>query len=200
MVDDCTRKPTRLVLLDRDGVINHDSPEYIKSPAEWRPISGALAAIARLNTAGLHVALCTNQSGIARGLFSPRDLAAIHVRLALELSRHSGHLNLVRFCPHIDADACNCRKPAPGMLLDCMTEFGVAPEETVFIGDSPSDVAAARAATCEAAFVRTGYGSEERLRNREAQARELGANLVADSLADVVDSLLQQSGNPTGSR
>ena len=182
MADDCTRKPTRLVLLDRDGVVNFDSSEYVKSPAEWRPIPGSLSAIAALNAAGIYVALCSNQAGIGRGLFSPRDLATIHVRFATELAAAGGHIDLWRYCPHGPATNCACRKPASAMLTDAMAELQVAPEATLFIGDSSKDMAAAIAVGCGGILVRSGK-SAEHTRMNEAATRALGIEHVVDDLS-----------------
>ncbi len=186
MTDDCTRKPTRLVLLDRDGVVNFDSSEYIKSPAEWRPIPGSLAAIAALNAANIHTALCSNQAGIGRGLLSANSLAAIHARFDRELAIHDGHIDLWRYCPHSPTALCDCRKPRAAMLEDCMDEFQVAPCATVFVGDSITDMQAAIKAGCLGILVRTHQGSENSSA-RDREARELGITLIADDLAQAVE-------------
>jgi len=105
----------RYIILDRDGVINEDSDDYIKSPEEWIPIPGSLEAIARLEHAGYSVAIATNQSGIARGLFTERDLDAMHMKLHHELARLGAHIDLIAWCPHGPGEGCTCRKPAPGL-------------------------------------------------------------------------------------
>jgi histidinol-phosphate phosphatase family protein len=106
----------KLVILDRDGVINHDSDQYIKSPDEWKPIPGSLAAIARLNQAGYRVVVATNQSGVGRGLFETDTLVAIHDKMLKALTQVGGRIDAIFFCPHTNADNCDCRKPKPGML------------------------------------------------------------------------------------
>lgn len=185
MADDCTRKPTKLVLLDRDGVVNFDSSEYIKSPAEWCPIPGSLAAIAELNASGIYTALCSNQAGIGRGHFGAHDLASIHVRFKRELAAVNGHIDLWRYCPHQPTAQCRCRKPEVGMLMDCMEELEIAPESTVFVGDSVKDMVAALAAGCDGIFVRTGKTSEH-VASNERGSRAIGIEHVVDDLTQAV--------------
>jgi D-glycero-D-manno-heptose 1,7-bisphosphate phosphatase len=108
----------KLVILDRDGVINHDSDQYIKSPDEWRPIPGSLAAIARLNQAGYRVVVATNQSGVGRGLFETDTLLAIHDKMLKALTQVGGRIDAIFFCPHTNVDKCDCRKPKPGLFKE----------------------------------------------------------------------------------
>jgi len=159
----------RLILLDRDGVINFESPDYIKNADEWRPIPGSLEAIAALRSHGFRVAVCTNQAGIARGRLSVQDLEAIHARMDRALRALHTHLDGLRYCPHGPDDGCRCRKPQPGMLLEMMRELGTAPADTIFVGDSLRDMEAAQAAGCSGTLVRTGNGVQA-----EAAAREGG--------------------------
>ena len=112
-----------LVLLDRDGVINEDSPAYIKCPSEWLPIPGSLEAISRLNRVGNRVAICTNQSGLARGLFTIEDLDAIHDAMRRALGGVGGHIDAIFYCPHAPEARCSCRKPEPGLLVRAMHEL-----------------------------------------------------------------------------
>jgi D-glycero-D-manno-heptose 1,7-bisphosphate phosphatase len=179
---------TRLILLDRDGVINFDSPEYIKNADEWRPIPGAVEAIAQLKTAGLLVAVCTNQSGIGRGLLTETALARIHDKFAALLAAEGATLDALVHCPHVPGDGCPCRKPQPGMLIDVMGRLGVTPAETLAIGDSVRDIEAARAAGCPAALVLTGNGAAA-----VTAARALGVTLVADDLAALVRTFLKEA-------
>ena len=167
----------KLVLLDRDGVINFDSPAFVKSVAEWRPIPRSLEAIARLRAAGCKVAVCTNQSGVARGLLSEEALLEIHVELTRRLAEHDSRLDGLRFCPHLPDSGCKCRKPEAGMLLALMSELSVSPEHTCYVGDSLKDILAARNAGCEPVLVRTGNGSAI-----EARARSLGVARIYDDL------------------
>lgn len=165
----------RLILLDRDGVINFDSPSYIRSPAEWRPIPGSLEAIAALTRAGRRVAVCTNQSGIGRGLLSVSCLDAIHALLHDALAALGSRLDQLLYCPHLPEDGCGCRKPAPGMLLECMNAVAAVPEQTCFVGDSLRDLQAARAAGCKGVLVRTGNGAR-----LEAERQIQGATVFDD--------------------
>ena len=182
----------RLVLLDRDGVINHrPSPKrdghpgnYIKTPREWSPIPGALEAVATLNALGCLVAVCTNQSGVGRGIMSTDALAAVHRHMEAALREAGGRLDGVYVCPHRPDEACACRKPRPGLLREAMADFRVRAAETCFVGDSLRDIEAARAARCEAILVRTGGGAAV-----EAEARIAGVRFVYDDLAAAVDRL-----------
>ena len=172
--------PQRCVILDRDGVINHDSDEYIKSPEEWRPIPGSLEAIASLVSAGLEIVVVTNQSGIGRGLISETDLQRIHEKMRRAVEAAGGHLTAVYYCPHTPNEGCDCRKPATGMLRRMERELGYPLEETPLVGDKPSDIELARAVGARPILVRTGYGSET-----EAA--------ISDPLLEVFDDLAQVS-------
>jgi len=148
----------KLVILDRDGTINFDSDQYIKSPSEWRPIPGSLEAIARMTQAGYRLVVATNQSGIARGLFDVATLNAIHDAMHRAVAQAGGRIEAVFFCPHAaDAD-CACRKPKPGMLLEIGRRFNVALEEAVMVGDALRDLQAATAAGARPVLVLTGKG------------------------------------------
>lgn len=147
-----------LVILDRDGVINYDSEDYIKSPAEWLPIPGSLAAIAQLNAAGHYVVVATNQSGIARGYYSLKTLTAIHHEMHNQLKAINGYVDGIYFCPHHPDENCGCRKPKPGLLLQIKRDFPDAFSNAIFIGDSLKDIQAAKAARCASALVKTGNG------------------------------------------
>ncbi|QGU33284.1 D-glycero-beta-D-manno-heptose 1,7-bisphosphate 7-phosphatase [Thermochromatium tepidum] len=148
----------QLLILDRDGVINQDSDDYIKSPDEWVPIPGSLEAIARLSHAGFRIAVATNQSGLARGLFGLETLNAIHRRLRDRVESEGGRIEMIAFCPHGPNDGCNCRKPRPGLLLEIAARFDVDLSAVPFIGDSLGDIQAARAAGARPWLVRTGKG------------------------------------------
>ncbi len=136
----------RWLILDRDGVINHDSADYIRSLPDWRPIPSAIAAIARLTGAGFGLAIATNQSGVGRGYLSLETLAAIHTRLLDTVTAAGGHIEAIAVCPHMPADDCACRKPRPGLLLRLMTDCGFAASDAAMIGDAQRDIEAARAA------------------------------------------------------
>ncbi|MFN2644958.1 MAG: D-glycero-beta-D-manno-heptose 1,7-bisphosphate 7-phosphatase [Burkholderiales bacterium] len=150
----------KVVILDRDGTINHDSDHHIKSLEEWRPIKGSLEAIARLTQAGYRIVVATNQSGIARGLFSTRALFDIHDALQRAAAQAGGRIDAFFFCPHAADAACQCRKPQPGMLLDVARRFNVALEDTYMVGDALRDVQAAAAAGARPVLVLTGKGQK----------------------------------------
>ncbi|RLA06725.1 MAG: D-glycero-beta-D-manno-heptose-1,7-bisphosphate 7-phosphatase [Gammaproteobacteria bacterium] len=135
--------PVRWVLLDRDGVINHDSSEYVRSADQWRPIDGSIEAMARLYAAGCKLAVVTNQSGIGRNYYGRSELFAMHRKMATLLARQGAQVEAVLFCPHLaDAD-CDCRKPAAGMLHRVMNCFGFSADQAVLVGDAERDLAAA---------------------------------------------------------
>ena len=156
-----SRQGTRLVLIDRDGVINRDSASYIKSVEEWIPLPGSLEAIAQLTRAGFEVVVVTNQSGIARGLFSAETLDEIHAAMREAATEAGGRIAAILHCPHHPDDGCDCRKPKPTLLLAAAAKFGVPIEDVPFIGDKASDVEAALAAGARPILVgRPAFGSE----------------------------------------
>ncbi|MCC2666239.1 MAG: D-glycero-beta-D-manno-heptose,7-bisphosphate 7-phosphatase [Gammaproteobacteria bacterium] len=142
-----------LIILDRDGVINYDSPHYIKSPDEWIPIPGSLTAIADLNRAGYRVVIATNQSGIARGLYDLETLSRIHEKLIRELATIGGYIEEIFFCPHLPSDNCDCRKPKTGMFKQIQKKYLADLSNTFFIGDSLTDMQAAIAVPCKPIFL-----------------------------------------------
>lgn len=148
----------KLIILDRDGVINQDSDEYIKSPDEWVPIPGSLEAIARLNEAGYRVVVATNQSGIGRGLFDVETLAAMHEKMHKLLATHGGRIEAVFFCPHAPEHRCQCRKPGPGLFEDIAQRYGMDLGGVPAVGDSLRDIEAAQAVGAQPMLVRTGKG------------------------------------------
>lgn len=148
----------KIVVLDRDGVINLDSDDYIKSPDEWIPIPGSLEAIARLKKAGYKVAIATNQSGVGRGLFNLTTLHATHEKMRLCLAEHDAQIDFIAFCPHSPADQCDCRKPLPGLLYGIEDALGVDLTGSPFIGDSLRDLDAAVAKNMIPFLVKTGKG------------------------------------------
>lgn len=143
----------KLIILDRDGVINYDSDEYIKSPDEWIPIPGSLNAIAQLNKAGYLVAVATNQSGLGRGFYDIATLMTIHDKLEKSLAEAGGHLDALFFCPHTPDDHCQCRKPEPGLLLQIGAYFNFDLTQAYMVGDSLRDAKAAIAAGVKPLFV-----------------------------------------------
>lgn len=161
-------KRPKVVLLDRDGVINFDSPEYILAPDQWLPIPGSLEAIARLHSTGIKVAIVSNQSGLGRGMLDQQTFNAIHGKMMLAIEQAGGFISHVAYCPHGPGDGCACRKPLPGMVIDSLAALGLSdsPEEALFIGDSIRDVEAAFAARVPAMLVQSGYGESEKILQR----------------------------------
>lgn len=141
------------MLIDRDGVINRDSDQYIRSVEEWVPLPGSLEAIADLTRAGFTVIVITNQSGIGRSLFDVATLERIHAAMCRAAETAGGRIAAVYYCPHLPDDGCDCRKPRPGMLLEAARDFGVSLAGVPFVGDKASDVDAARAAGAEPVLV-----------------------------------------------
>ncbi len=150
----------KLVILDRDGVINYDSAQFIKSPEEWIPIPGSLEAIAMLNQAGFRVALATNQSGIERGLFDMATLNAIHDKMHRALAQFGGRIDALFYCPHTADSHCNCRKPKPGMLEEISRRFSTGLEGVPSVGDSLRDLQAGMSLGAQPILVRTGKGEK----------------------------------------
>lgn len=143
----------KLIILDRDGVINYDSDEYIKSPAEWIPIPGSLEAIADLNRAGIKVAVATNQSGIGRGYFDIHTLINIIAKMEATLANVGGHFDAIFFCPHKPEDNCQCRKPQPGLLIQIGEYFKADLTQAIMVGDSLRDAKAAMSVGVKPIFV-----------------------------------------------
>ena len=152
----------KLVVLDRDGTINHDSDQYIKSPAEWKPIKGSLEAIARLTQSGHRVVVATNQSGIARGLFDMTALNAIHDAMQRAVHQAGGRIDAIFFCPHAGDADCDCRKPKPGMLLEIGRRMNAPLEGVPVVGDALRDLQAAAAVGARPVLVLTGEGRKTR--------------------------------------
>jgi D-glycero-D-manno-heptose 1,7-bisphosphate phosphatase len=155
----------RYVLLDRDGVINHDSDAFIKSPDEWQPIDGSLEAIAMLNAHGYQVIVVTNQSGIARGLLDEPMLEKIHAKLRRLVSEKGGNITAIYFCPHGADSDCACRKPKPGMLKAFAADFHADLTTIGVIGDSLRDLQAADAVGAKPILVKTGKGQQTLMNN-----------------------------------
>lgn len=178
----------KLIVLDRDGVINVDSDDYVRSAEQWQPLPDSLAAIARLNRAGWQVAVATNQSGLARGYFTEDDLVAMHEKLQRLLAEEGGRVDLILYCPHGPEAGCDCRKPLPGLFRAIATHYG-RPDlaEVPVVGDSLRDLEAGVALGCTPYLVRTGKG-ERTL----AKPLPSGTQVFAD-LAAVVDHLLEET-------
>ncbi len=175
----------KLIILDRDGVINEDSDEYIKSVDEWQPIPGSIEAICKLSQHEYRVVVATNQSGIARGLFDLDALTQMHEKLHQLLNNAGGKVEAIFFCPHGPDDGCDCRKPKPGMLRDISDRLRVDLNGVPVVGDSLRDMQAAEAVGARPILVRTGKGART--------LEKLGKNTnyeTYDDLSACVDALL----------
>ncbi len=175
----------KVVILDRDGVINEDSDTFIKSVDEWVALPGSLAAIARLNRAGFAVHVATNQSGVWRGLLSLDDLEAMHRKLRRELAAAGGEIASIHYCPHGPDEGCDCRKPKPGMYRRIAEDAGVDLAKVPVIGDSLRDLEAAAAVGARPILVRTGKGERTLVAGGLPQGTR-----IYDDLAAAVDALL----------
>ena len=147
-----------LIILDRDGVINEDSDDYIKSVDEWQPVPGSIEAIARLTQAGFTIAVATNQSGIGRGYFTIETLTAMHNKMLNLVQKAGGAIACIRYCPHTPDDNCQCRKPLPGLVHQIEQELSVSASGAWFVGDTAKDIEVARHAGCQPVLVKTGKG------------------------------------------
>lgn len=174
----------KVVILDRDGVINQDSDQFIKSVDEWQAIPGSLDAIARLHRAGIQLGIATNQSGVGRGLFSIDTLWDIHRHMLQQIVEHGGFVQRIFFCLHTPDDDCDCRKPKPGLLLQAAEYFACGLDNMVFVGDKAADIDAARAAGVQPVLVRTGKGAQT-----EQQLADSALPPVYDDLAAFTDTL-----------
>jgi D-glycero-D-manno-heptose 1,7-bisphosphate phosphatase len=180
--------PTKLIILDRDGVINEDSDQFIKSPLEWKPIPGSIESIARLNQAGYRVVVATNQSGIGRGLFDMVTLAAINDKMVEMVFRQGGRIDAVFFCPHTAEEKCHCRKPSTGMFEDIASRFKVGLKGVPAIGDSLRDLQAGAAVGCTPILVLTGKGKKTREQGELPQGTR-----IFNDLADAVRHLVSET-------
>jgi D-glycero-D-manno-heptose 1,7-bisphosphate phosphatase len=181
----------KLVILDRDGTINSNSDDFVKSPEEWLPLPGALEAISRLNHGGWHVVVACNQSGLGRGLFDVAALNAIHTKMHKMLAAVGGRVDAVFYCPHTSEEACVCRKPLPGLLEQVSLRFGVSLKAIACCGDSLRDALAAAAAGCEAHLVLTGK-SARYLGGGQPEGLPAGTHLHRD-LGAFADFLLERN-------
>lgn len=177
------------VILDRDGVINEDSDAYIKTLDEWQPLTGSIEAIVRLSRAGWIIAVCTNQSGIARGFTSPAAVEAMHTRLRELVREQGGNIHGIFVCPHGPDDHCTCRKPRPGLLVQAARELGFALEGVPVVGDAQRDMEAARRVGARPLLVRTGKGR----RTLETEHHRVPAEDIHDDLAAVANALLAET-------
>lgn len=170
---------SKLVILDRDGVINQDSDDYVKSVDEWLPIPGSARAIARLCEAGYQVAVATNQSGLARGYFSLDDLNAMHEKMTALVEAEGGSFAHIAYCPHGPGDHCDCRKPLPGLIHQIEQALNVSAKGCYMVGDSLRDLQAGQAAGMKAALVLTGKGEKTKAKGEGLDSVEEFADLSA---------------------
>ncbi|MDO3387706.1 D-glycero-beta-D-manno-heptose 1,7-bisphosphate 7-phosphatase [Gilvimarinus sp. SDUM040013] len=184
----------KLAILDRDGVINRDSGNYIRSADQWIPIAGSIEAIARLSAAGYTVVVATNQSGLARGFFDLDDLEAMHAKLTELVEDAGGQISAIFYCPHGPDDQCKCRKPLPGLLDAIEAEFNVGAQDAILVGDSLRDLQAGLAKGCQLCLVLTGNGEQtlNQLNGQATGSYTLDDNPVEvfSDLSAVVDKLL----------
>jgi D-glycero-D-manno-heptose 1,7-bisphosphate phosphatase len=171
----------KLVILGRDGVLNHFRENHVTEPGEWHPIPGALEAVARINHAGWHVVVATNQSGIGRGMIDMSAVNAVHAHMNSQLMAHGARVDAVFFCPHTPEDGCDCRKPRPGLLLDVARRYGVDLRHVPLVGDTQRDLVAAQAAGCEPHLVLSG------------RAQALGDDALHDILRPVPEARVHAS-------
>lgn len=184
---------SRLVILDRDGVINEDSDDYIKSLDEWKPLPGSIGAIARLSRAGYKVAVATNQSGLARGYFDEITLANMHALLCELVEEEGGQIDAICYCPHGPDEGCRCRKPAPGLLEQIGEELRMPIPGAWYVGDTEKDLELGLAMQCRPILVRTGKGS---LTEKKLDAKMRSRVLVVDDLAAAAQRILSASPVP----
>lgn len=183
------RQSMKLVILDRDGVINRDSDAFVKSAEEWRPLPGSIDAIARLTRAGFTVAVASNQSGLARGLFDRAALEAMHDKLRTLVADAGGRVDHIVICPHGPDDGCDCRKPKPGLLEQIAEHYDIDLAGVPVVGDAIRDLEAARAVGARPLLVRTGKGAKAEL----ALAGPLAGIEVHDDLASAADRLIAET-------
>ncbi|MEE8059595.1 MAG: D-glycero-beta-D-manno-heptose 1,7-bisphosphate 7-phosphatase [Pseudomonadales bacterium] len=181
----------KLVILDRDGVINEDSDAFVKNADEWIPIVGSIRAIARLSKAGFTVVVATNQSGLGRGIFDLGDLEAMHDKMYDLVNKAGGEIDAVFYCPHHPDDHCNCRKPKAGLINAIEQELAVCAKDASVVGDSLRDLQAGLLKGCKPILVKTGKGKRT-LARIEAENNPDFANLaVYNNLAEVADALIE---------
>ncbi|MBX3599645.1 MAG: D-glycero-beta-D-manno-heptose 1,7-bisphosphate 7-phosphatase [Rubrivivax sp.] len=183
---------TKLVILGRDGILNEYREAHVTAPEEWVPVPGALEAVARLNHAGWHVVVATNQAGIGRGMIDMAAINAVHAHMNQQLMAQGARVDAVFFCPHTPEEGCDCRKPRPGMLLDIGRRYGVDLRGVPLVGDTLRDLQAAVAAGCEPHLVLSGRAAglgDEQLRQTISQVP--GTRVHAD-LAAFADFLMQR--------
>jgi D-glycero-D-manno-heptose 1,7-bisphosphate phosphatase len=182
----------KLIILGRDGILNEFHEDHIKAPEEWVAVPGALEAVSRLNHAGWHVVVSTNQSGIGRGMIDMSAVNAVHAHMLRELQALGGRLDAVFFCPHTPEDNCDCRKPLPGMALDIGRRYGVDLRQVPMVGDTLRDLQAAQAAGCEPHLVRSGRAAALTSAELAELIAQVPGTFVHQDLSELANHLLER--------
>jgi D-glycero-D-manno-heptose 1,7-bisphosphate phosphatase len=188
----------KLIILGRDGILNEYRDDHVKSPEEWQPVRGALEAVARLNQAGWHVVVATNQAGIGRGMIDMASVNAIHAHMIRCAQRVGGRIDAVFFCPHAPEEHCECRKPLPGMMLDIGRRYGVDLHQVPVVSDTLRDLMAARAAGCPAHLVMSGRAAHLDEAQLQAILREAPGTRVHRDLCGLAEHLLREERAASG--
>lgn len=182
----------KLIILGRDGILNEFREDHIKSPEEWVPVPGALEAVARLNHAGWHVVVATNQSGIGRGMIDMAMVNAVHAQMMRSLQAFGGRIDAVFFCPHTPDDGCDCRKPLPGMAREIGRRYGVDLRQVPMVGETLRDLQAARAAGCEPHLVRSGRAKALDAAQLASLLEQVPGTFVHSDLGELATHLLER--------
>ena len=190
---------TKLVILGRDGILNEYRENHVATPEEWQPVAGALEAVARLNHAGWHTVVATNQSGVGRGMIDMSAINTVHAHMHQQLQAQGGRLDAVFFCPHTPEDDCDCRKPRPGMLKDIGHRYNVDLSLVPVVGDTERDLLAAQAAGCEPHLVLSGRSARLQPEQVQALLTLVPRAHVHGSLNEFADFLLQRDHHPDSS-
>jgi len=184
---------TKLVILGRDGILNEYREGHVTAPEEWRPVPGALEAVSRMNHAGWHVVVATNQAGIGRGMIDMAAVNAVHAHMNHQLMEQGGRVDAVFFCPHTPEDNCDCRKPKPGMVLDIGRRYGVDLSHVPLVGDTLRDMQTAVAAGCEPHLVLSGRAAELDEEQLKALLQQVPQAQLHEDLAAFAEFLLRRN-------
>ena len=182
----------KLIILGRDGILNDFREDHIKAPEEWVAVPGALEAVSRLNHAGWHVVVATNQSGIGRGMIDMAAVNAVHAHMLRSLQSFGGRIDAVFFCPHTPEDNCDCRKPLPGLMLDIGRRYGVDLAEVPMVCDTLRDLQAAQAAGCEPHLVKSGRAASLDATQVAALLEQVPGTVVHRDLGELATHLLER--------
>ncbi len=182
----------KLIIMGRDGILNQFREDHIKAPEEWVAVPGALEAVSRLNHAGWHVVVATNQSGIGRGMIDMAAINAVHVHMMSQLQALGGRIDAVFFCPHAPEETCDCRKPQPGMLLDIGRRYGVDLAQVPMVGDTLRDLQAAQAAGCEPHLVRAGRAAAMDAEQVASLVEQVPGTIVHRDMQELATYLLER--------